>query len=470
MNMRLSKYWRHTLLASSLALVGCSETPQGLGDLHDENPDEYANMGGTMTLDIASGNAFTYRAPTLTDPAATLQHENGRSIYNQNFVPPPAALWYGLGPVYSNSSCKSCHINGGRGKPLEGAEPPEQMLYHISDLVSASDGAPMPVSGFGYVLQTRNTGSVQREGNFYVVYQDISGSYDDGEHYTLRKPTYTVSNPYRSFPPSLQSARVASQLVGLGLLEAIPDEEILANADENDANGDGISGRANIVYNILTFSTSIGRFGSKAISPTIKQQIAFDFNEAMGVTSSLSPYNVEPCHGQPQAVGQELDDPEVQEADAVRPLNVYLRTTAVPKRRNMNDDLVRRGQKLFTDAGCISCHVEKYTTGNISDQPEVNNQTIYPYTDLLLHDMGDGLGDGRREFIATGNEWRTPPLWGIGLTQTVSGAAYFLHDGRARNLYEAILWHGGEAETAKEFFRKLSKQDRDAVIAFLNSL
>jgi CxxC motif-containing protein (DUF1111 family) len=345
------------------------------------------------------------------------------------------------------------------------------MLLHISAPGSNTNGGPLPVTGFGVTLQTRNTGTVAREGNYSVIYEDVSGKFDDGEQYTLRKPNYTISNTYQSFSSSaLRSARVASQLVGLGLLEAIPDEAIRANADENDANGDGISGKVNMVYNILTFSSSIGRFGSKASSPTVKQQAAFDFNEAMGVTSSLSPYNVEPCHGQVQAAGQELDDPEIQESEAVRPLNIYLKTTAVPIRRNMNDDVVRRGQKLFVDGGCVSCHVEKFTTGNSDEITEVNNQTIYPYTDLLLHDMGDGLADGRTEFLATGNEWRTPPLWGIGLTQVVSGATYFLHDGRARNLQEAILWHGGEGEVAKEFFRKLPKQDRDAIVAFLNSL
>ncbi len=461
-----------SLVVFVLFIAGCSEDPTIIdyGELHEENPQEFAEMGGELTIDNAGGEAFSERAPNLTGLNFTL-HQDGRTVFRESFVAPPAALSYGLGPLYASSSCNSCHISGGRGKPINGAENPESMMFRISIAGVTSTNGPLPVPNFGVVLHPRATGSIRNEGNINVTYSTISGKFDDGTSYTLRKPAYSIANAYSSLPSSIfTSARISQPLVGLGLLESILESDILANVDENDANGDGISGRANYVHNYLTFSSSVGRFGWKANIATVNEQSAFDFQQGMGVTVGTDPYNFENCKNQVQATGELLDDPEAESAETLYPLTVYLKTTAVPKRRNMNTDIVRRGQKLFTDKGCIKCHVESYTTGNSDDIDQLWNQTIYPYTDLLLHDMGDGLADSRTEYLATGREWRTQPLWGIGLTQTVNGSVYFLHDGRARNLVEAILWHGGEADSSKNEFVKMSKQDRDALIAFLNSL
>lgn len=471
--MKLSLLRNISIFFSSLLLVlaGCSEDPTiNYGDLHEENPSEFAEMGGELTIDNAGGEAFSERAPSLTGLDFTL-HQTGRTVFRENFVAPPSTLSYGLGPLYANSSCNSCHISGGRGKPINGFENPESMMLRISSPGATSTNGPLPVPNFGVILHPRATGSIRNEGNITVSYTTTSGKFDDGANYTLRKPTYSITNAYASLPSSIFiSARISQPLVGLGLLESILESDILANVDENDANGDGISGRANYVYNYLTFSSSIGRFGWKADFATVNEQSAFDFQQGMGVTVGTHPYHFENCKDQSQGAGELLDDPEAKSGETLYPLTVYLKTTAVPKRRNMNTDIVRRGQKLFTDAGCIKCHVESYTTGPTNDIVQLQNQHIYPYTDMLLHDMGDGLADNRVEYLATGREWRTAPLWGIGLTETINGSVYFLHDGRARNLVEAILWHGGEADSSKNEFIKMSKQDRDALIAFLNSL
>jgi CxxC motif-containing protein (DUF1111 family) len=455
------------------AVMSCSQKVDDIGEIADENPPEAANLGGGMTWDIAGGNAFITKAPNLTGFHFN-EFLSGNSLFRRNFVPPPSTFYYGLGPLYYNSSCNSCHIAGGRGRPINAGEPAESIMMRISMPGTGTNNLPVPVPGFGHFFQPRSTAGVAPEGNIVVMYQDVLGKYDDGEQYRLRFPTYSVTRPYTTFPAAaMRSVRIASQLVGIGLLETIPDSQILANVDEADADGDGISGRANYVYDYNSVSTKLGRFGWKASVANLRQQAGMDMNEGMGVTSSAIPWNVENCIGQPQANGQTLDDPETRDADVLRPLVIFLKTTAVPKRRNMNDNVIRRGQKLFVDAGCNKCHLDRSFTTGVDKTDEIDvvaNQKIYPYTDLLLHDMGEGLADNRPEFLADGREWRTPPLWGIGLTQLVSGNTYFLHDGRARSFSEAILWHGGEAETAKEFFRKLPKKDRDALIAFLNSL
>ncbi|HEY6171420.1 MAG TPA: di-heme oxidoredictase family protein [Candidatus Kapabacteria bacterium] len=461
-----------SLVVFVLFIAGCSEDPTIIdyGELHEENLSDFAEMGGGLTIDNAGGEAFSERAPNLTGLDYTL-HLAGRTVFRESFVAPPATLSFGLGPLYAHSSCNSCHISGGRGKPINGSEAPESMMLRISIPGATSTNGPLPVPNFGVVLHPRATGSIRNEGNITVTYITMSGAFDDGGSYTLRKPKYSITNAYSSLPSSMYtSARIAQPLVGLGLLEAIKESDIQANVDENDADGDGISGRANYVHNYLTFSSSIGRFGWKADIATVNEQSAFDFQQGMGVTIGTHPYNFENCKDQIQGVGELLDDPEANSGQTLYPLTVYLKTTGVPKRRNMNTDIVRRGQKLFTDAECIKCHVESYTTGTSDDIDQLNDQKVYPYTDMLLHDMGDELADNRTEYLATGREWRTPPLWGIGLTETVNGSLYFLHDGRARNLVEAILWHGGEADSSKNLFVKMSKQDRDALIAFLNSL
>lgn len=454
-------------------LTSCdSETPPDIAEI---NPDSVALAGGILTQSygITSKMLLTY-PPTLTGQFDFKKHRDGNSLFMQQFIP-LGPKFYGLGPVYSSAGCFRCHINAGRGRPFGVPNQEPGMMLRISRSGIGPDNGPDTVPGFGVVLQQLAWIGRQREGDIKVGYDFPSGYYGDGESYQLRALKFRVDiaadHPYIMLPEgTLTSARIAAPLIGLGLLENIPESDILNSADPNDGDGDGISGRPNLVQNSLTLSQTLGRFGWKAGIATVYEHTAYDFNQAIGVTSTLGIYARESCRGQPQEKDVPFDDPEIQGNASLSIISFFLKTTAVPGRRNMNADQIRRGQKLFADASCAKCHTPKQRTGNVEDIPLISNQTFYPYTDLLLHDMGDGLADGYRDFEASGNEWRTAPLWGIGLTETINDNAYYLHDGRAQTLEEAILWHGGEAEQSKQFFLKLPKSDRDALIAFLRSL
>jgi CxxC motif-containing protein (DUF1111 family) len=262
------------------------------------------------------------------------------------------------------------------------------------------------------------------------------------------------------------SPRMAPPVFGVGLLENIPESTILSFADENDADGDGISGKPNYVYNSYSGKTELGRFGLKANNPNILLQVAGAYQQDIGVTNYV--FKNESSAGQSQSDGLN-DDPELPDS-ILNAVAFYVRTLAVPARRNTTDPDVMAGEKIFTQINCSGCHKPTVQTGVNVAYPYLSNQRIHPYTDLLLHDMGDALADNRPDFLATGKEWRTAPLWGIGLFQKTNGVPFYLHDGRARTLEEAILWHGGEAEKSKQQFMRLSQSDRSKLIKFLNSL
>jgi CxxC motif-containing protein (DUF1111 family) len=264
-------------------------------------------------------------------------------------------------------------------------------------------------------------------------------------------------------------------MIGLGLLEAIPTTNILANADPDDLNDDGISGRPNVVWSVEFDQPMLGRFGLKAGSPTIMEQSAAAFAGDIGISSPLFPAGAGECtaaqtvcqnaiHGDGDDRGTEID------AEGMDLVTFYSRNLAVPARRDADDPQVLHGKEVFYNSGCTSCHTPSFVTHRLEDQPEQSFQLIWPYTDMLLHDMGEDLADNRPEARATGQEWRTPPLWGIGLTEQVSGHTYFLHDGRARSLLEAVLWHGGEAQTQRDAVTEMTTTDRNALIRFLESL
>ncbi|KOY43259.1 thiol oxidoreductase, partial [Vibrio parahaemolyticus] len=309
------------------------------------------------------------------------------------------------------------------------------------------------------------------EGKIEITYTDVPVKFKDGTTVTLRKPHLNITDlGYGDMHPDTEfSARVAPPMIGLGLLESIPDETLLAWADAQDANKDGISGKVNKVWDIEKDDFSIGRFGWKAGQPTLMQQNAAAFNGDVGLTSHLFPN--ENCTSK-QSICDDMPNggkPEVSE-NILDFVEFYSQHLAVPIRRNVNDPSVKLGQQIFAASGCESCHKTSVKTAKRTELPALSEQLIHPYTDMLLHDMGEGLADNRPEYLANGREWRTAPLWGIGYTEEVNGHTYFLHDGRARNLMEAVLWHGGEAETAKQNVLALNKKERDALIAFLNSL
>ena len=290
-----------------------------------------------------------------------------------------------------------------------------------------------------------------------------------GSPYSLRRPAYTFSDlQYGPMHPDTQlSPRVAPAMVGLGLLEAVPESTLLAMADADDTDGDGISGRPNRVWDKARQETVVGRFGWKANQPNVAQQVAGAFLGDIGITSPLFPHENCPVEAVACRQASNGGNPELSES-LLGHVAFYSRTLAVPARRNSRLPEVRRGRKLFDEAQCNACHTPTLRTGAVPGLPDLSGQVIHPYTNLLLHDMGAGLADNRPDYEASGSEWRTPPLWGIGLIETVNRHTFFLHDGRARNLAEAILWHGGEAEASKEHFRRMPRADREALLQFLD--
>lgn len=411
----------------------------------------------------------------------------GEALFEKLWVSAPSSTKAsdGVGPLYNARSCARCHPNAGRGHPPQNSsEASTSMFMRLSvpggvDLPAIKDYiATQAEPTYGLQFQDVSVGGLLPEGQLKVDYQDIEIALAGGEVATLRAPTYRLENlGYGPMQPDVMtSPRIAQQMIGLGLLETIPAQDIIAGADPDDADGDGISGRAQIILSPEYFEPMLGRFGHKAGTATVYQQSSGAFHGDIGISTPLFPAGwgecteaQADCRAAPDgnsAVNGDLEIP----ADAMQAVSFYAENLAVPARRDIDDPQVLRGKQLFYQTGCIGCHTPKFVTHRLPDRPEQSFQLIWPYSDLLLHDMGEGLADHRPESRASGTEWRTAPLWGIGMTQQVSGHTYFLHDGRARNLLEAILWHGGEAEAAKHKVTQMPKSDRSALIEFLESL
>ncbi len=456
-----------TVLVSILLSACDSESPVAVESAPIFSTSELS--GGETTIFDASSHAFSIPAPNLS-AAALEKHLEGDVEFEAVFVTAPAVVNPGLGPIYNNVSCINCHSRDGRGRPPDTDEGLVSLLFRLSlpKTEDAMDGKPpIPVPGFGRQLNNRAIVDTNPEGKVKIEYTEQTLTTADGTRVHLRYPNYTLTETYQPLPENVEvSPRVAPAVFGLGLLEAIPEDAILAYADENDADRDGISGKPNYVWNAIEQRYTLGRFGWKANQPTLRQQVAAAYNDDMGITTSL--FSVENSAGQSQLTKHSAM-PEVSD-EILDVVTFYVQTLAVPARRNVDDPQVKQGEQLFAEAQCAGCHVPTLRTSVLTGVPSVSNQTIHPYTDLLLHDMGPDLADNRPDFHASGREWRTPPLWGIGLVRRVNGHTNFLHDGRARDLMEAILWHGGEAETSRQAVEQMSKAERDALIAFLESL
>ena len=456
------------ILSVPILLSACdSESPVAVESTPVFSTSEFS--GGETTVFDASSHAFSMPAPNLST-AALAKHLEGDVEFEAVFVTAPAVVNPGLGPIYNNVSCINCHSRDGRGRPPGVDEGLVSLLFRLS-LPKAEDSVagkpPTPVPGFGTQLNNRAIVEANPEGTVKIEYTEQTLTTADGTRVHLRHPNYTLTETYQPLPENVEvSPRVAPAVFGLGLLEAIPENAILAYADEADIDGDGISGKPNYVWDVVAQRYALGRFGWKANQPTLLQQVAAAYNDDMGITTSL--FSVENSAGQSQLTEHSVT-PEVSD-EILEVVTFYVQTLAVPARRNVDDPQVKLGEQLFAEAQCASCHIPTLRTGVLAGVPSVSNQTIHPYTDLLLHDMGPGLADNRPDFHASGSEWRTPPLWGIGLVKRVNGHTNSLHDGRARDLMEAILWHGGEAEASRQAVEQMSKAERDALIAFLESL
>ncbi len=460
----------------TLGIAACTDDPgPGAADTSRPNvaaPELRAESGGGATVDNVGANAFAQPSPGLSDEERRA-FVVGNNFFNDNWVTAPASTTArdGLGPLFNAQSCSSCHFKDGRGAPPTQEDPEELgLLLRLSVPGDGEHGAPVPHPVYGGQLQDRAINDVPAEGVITIDGREISGTFDDGTPYTLVEPRYSVTDP--AYGPlgddTMTSPRIAPPVFGVGLLEAVPDETLRELASRQaDAGGD-ISGRLNMVWSPATQAMAVGRFGWKANVATVEEQTAGAFHGDIGITSLLHPLQdctpaQEACRAAPEG-GQ----PEITE-DKLGRVVFYTQALAVPARRDVGEPATERGEQVFTELGCSACHVAELRTGD-SDIEPLADQTIRPYTDLLLHDMGPGLADDRPDFDADGTEWRTAPLWGIGLTDEVNGHTRFLHDGRARDLSEAIIWHGGEAQAARDAYLSRSKDDRDALIAFLNSL
>jgi CxxC motif-containing protein (DUF1111 family) len=458
------------IYAGAFVFIGCETKDDSLEGQYEQGEEL---SGGATTVFDESANAFGNAAPNLTGDG-DLKFVTGNSFFKTNWVVAPASTEGidGLGPFFNSRSCSGCHVLDGRGRPpLDANESEHSLLVRLSIPGRNEYGGVVWEPNYGDQLNINAIPGIKPEGKVNINYQEIPGHYSDGTTYSLRKPTYTFTDlSYGDLAAgALFSPRVAQQLIGLGLLEAVDENTILAFADENDQNKDGISGRPNYVYDFINKKTVIGRFGWKANQPSLQQQISAAFLGDMGLTTTLFPN--QNCTSAEQDCKSSIDGgmPEVDDSK-IEKIAFYDATLAVPARRSVRDPQVLAGKKQFLQAKCDNCHKTKIITANHPTIPELSNQIIRPYTDLLLHDMGEGLADGRPDFEATGQEWRTPPLWGIGLIKTVNKHTFLLHDGRARNIEEAILWHGGEAETSKQAFLKMPANNRETLIKFLESL
>lgn len=418
-----------------------------------------------------------------------LEFKVGNGLFRKIWVQAPASTEAsdGLGPLYNARGCQNCHIKDGRGHVPQGPDDNAISLFLRVSIPAKNEGNTAQIEDFlattddpnyGGQIQDFAASGLPAEARLSVQYTPVPVNLAGGETIVLKQPDYLLSDlgfgPLH--PKAMLSPRLTPQMIGLGLLEAIPAADILANADEHDEDADGISGRPNLGWSPEYGQVMLGRFGWKAGTPTVRHQSAAAFAGDIGISNPLFPnpwgdctQNQSSCiqaqHGEaPAQDGFELD------AQGLDLVTFYAQNLAVPARRDVSDPMVLRGKEMFYASGCALCHTPKFVTHRLKDQPAQSFQLIWPYTDLLLHDMGEGLADHRPEGRATGYEWRTPPLWGIGLTKRVSGHSNFLHDGRASTLMEAILWHGGEAQAARDYVKELPKPDRDALVKFLESL
>ncbi|WP_322987724.1 di-heme oxidoredictase family protein [Hoeflea sp.] len=413
----------------------------------------------------------------------------GNALFRKLWVSSPSSTLAsdGLGPLFNGRACQSCHIKDGRGHPPEGAadatsmflrlaRPPEtdEQRKALEDYLIAS--VPDPV--YGGQFQDLAVPGLQAEGRMVIDYQEQPVTLADGTRVSLRKPDYSVADlGYGPLDPETTlSPRMTPPMTGVGLVEAIHPADLVNQADPDDRDGDGISGRLALTRDPVTGKIEIGRFGWKAQKATVRQQAADALNGDIGVSSpdapnphgDCTPAQTE-CLSLPVGVQANLGDTEAPDP-VMGLITFYSQNLAAPARRDVDDPEVLAGKEVFYSLGCAACHRSKYVTSRNAENPAHRFQLIWPYSDFLLHDMGEGLADGQQVGRASGTEWRTPPLWGIGLTKIVNDHTFFLHDGRARNLTEAILWHGGEAKTARDGFAALAESERQALVKFLESL
>jgi len=475
----------------TLSRAEVSGTRAALAAPSDEASEALPGGAATTRESVNTRDAFSHFSNGIGF-AGEARFKVGNAIFRKLWVSAPASTKSsdGLGPLYNSRSCQSCHFKDGRGHPPKANYPDdtaESMFLRLSippetdeqrRLLAEHKVNTIDDPTYGGQLQDVAIQGHDGEGHMHITYEDVPATLGDGTTVTLRRPSYTITDlKYGPLhPKAMMSPRVAPQMIGMGLLEAVPEAQIRALADPDDKDRDGISGRTNEVWSLEGDRVALGRFGWKAGVPSVRQQSASAFAGDMGLSTPLIAKPSGDCTAAQSFClnapnGNTERDGGLEVGSKLFDFVVfYAQNLAVPPRRNLDDASVARGKALFHQLGCQTCHTPSFTTGKVERQPHLSDQRIWPYTDLLLHDMGDGLADNRPEGMADGREWRTAPLWGIGLTETVSGHTYFLHDGRARNIEEAILWHGGEGQASRDGYAALSKADREALHRFVESL
>ncbi|MVW71572.1 di-heme oxidoredictase family protein [Bordetella sp. 15P40C-2] len=500
--------FRVVALLAALTTVSAVGASVGRDDLSDEDRARVAKVTAP-TSDFSKSEPFEslqagagttrklVNADIFSQPSANLTFEGrqqflvGNGLFRKDWVSAPSSTQAsdGLGPLFNARSCQGCHTKDGRGS-VPGFDPMERsdtvaLLLRLSvppstdlerEKLASGHWPFVPEPVYGVQLQNFSVAGLPAEGRLEIDYEPITVALNGGETATLMKPTYRIENlGYGPMREDVQiSPRLAQPMIGLGLLEAIHPDDILANAAKD--HGDGIRGRPNWTRDARTGERVLGRFNWKASQPSVEQQSAAAFSNDMGLSTPLFPSHYgdctkaqDECLKMPHGAQPHLGEHEVP-GELLDFVTTYALNLAVPQRRDVDDARVLAGKKLFYEANCVACHVPKYVTRRDAARPEHRFQLIWPYTDMLLHDMGEGLADKVSEDGASGSEWRTPPLWGIGLTRTVNPHATWLHDGRARTLLEAILWHGGQAQAARDRVVAMTPEQRADLIRFLESL
>ncbi len=466
-NMKYTDLKKIILTLLLIISYSCSDDELNVPVVDEEQLDISDRLfaGGATTTFSTSYLAYGERIDGLSS-GEIYKHDRGDVLFEANFVKAPNPVRPGLGPVYNNRSCESCHPRDGRAPFPSSINDLSGFFLRISIPGTNEHGGPKPDPFFGDQIQNQAVYGFQPEARFKVTHTQITETLADGTQVVLKKPNYSLIDihPLAKLPASyMLSPRIGRPVFGLGLLESIPVQDILSREDPTDKDGNGIKGIANWVWDEVNQKMDLGRFGWKGNNPTVLVQTIGALHGDMGITSSYRPYE-----NNPVLLDGLDDDPEISD-EHIGYLEFYCRTLAVPAPRNINNSQVKKGAALFEKLDCAVCHTPKQKTG-YNPVSTLSYQTFYPYTDMLLHDMGENLADNRPDFRADGTMWKTPPLWGIGLTYKVNSHTMFLHDGRANNLTEAILWHGGEAQTSKEKFKALSIEKRESLLAFLNSL
>lgn len=477
---------RSDLDAADIARVRAVTAPTT--DFSDAEAFEAMPGGAATTKKIVNRDIFSQSSANLTFEQER-DFKLGNALFRKLWVSSPSSTQAsdGLGPLFNARSCQACHLKDGRGHPPREGEGASSMFLRLARAPATAEeraaveeylALNMPDPVYGEQLQEFAVPGLKAEGHLRIDYEEIPVTLSGGEIVSLRRPAYSVDDlGYGPLDPATTlSPRVAQPMIGLGLVEAIDPADILANADPDDADGDGISGLPQLRRMESGAAPVLGRFGWKAQNPTIRIQSAHAFAGDIGISTPDVPKshgdcteNETDCLAMPVGEQKRLGDTEAP--DPVLDLvTFYSQNLAVPARRDVADPQVLHGKELFYGLGCASCHTPKFVTSRKAEISQHAFQLIWPYSDFILHDMGEGLADGQQVGVASGTEWRTAPLWGIGLTEMVNGHTFFLHDGRARNLTEAILWHGGEAQRARDAFAALDKADREALIHFLESL